>query len=68
MVEIVEQAKEFVKKGYKEIMLLAQNVNSYGRGLSENETFANLLQNLCDIEGDSFFNKICFSSPKRFYR
>lgn len=65
MVEIVEQAKEFVKKGYKEIMLLAQNVNSYGRGLSENETFANLLQNLCDIEGD-FLIRFVSPHPRDF--
>ena len=65
MLEIVEQAKEFVKKGYKEIMLLAQNVNSYGRGLSENETFANLLQNLCDIEGD-FLIRFVSPHPRDF--
>ena len=65
MAEIVEQAKEFVKKGYKEIMLLAQNVNSYGRGLSENETFANLLQNLCDIEGD-FLIRFVSPHPRDF--
>ena len=65
MNEIVEQTKEFVKKGYKEIMLLAQNVNSYGRGLSENETFANLLQSLCDIEGD-FIIRFVSPHPRDF--
>ncbi|WP_300328219.1 tRNA (N6-isopentenyl adenosine(37)-C2)-methylthiotransferase MiaB [Fusobacterium sp.] len=65
MNEIVEQTKEFVKKGYKEIMLLAQNVNSYGRGLSEKETFANLLQSLCDIEGD-FLIRFVSPHPRDF--
>ncbi len=65
MNEIVEQTKEFVKKGYKEIMLLAQNVNSYGKGLSENETFANLLQSLCDIEGD-FLIRFVSPHPRDF--
>lgn len=65
MNEIVEQAKEFVNKGYKEIMLLAQNVNSYGKGLSENETFANLLQNLCDIDGD-FLIRFVSPHPRDF--
>ncbi|NME35442.1 MULTISPECIES: tRNA (N6-isopentenyl adenosine(37)-C2)-methylthiotransferase MiaB [Fusobacterium] len=65
MAEIVEQTKEFVKKGYKEIMLLAQNVNSYGRGLSKEETFANLLQNICDIEGD-FIVRFVSPHPRDF--
>lgn len=65
MVEIVEQTKEFIKKGYKEIMLLAQNVNSYGRGLSKEETFANLLQNICNIEGD-FIIRFVSPHPRDF--
>ncbi|WP_035945169.1 tRNA (N6-isopentenyl adenosine(37)-C2)-methylthiotransferase MiaB [Fusobacterium perfoetens] len=65
MAEIVEQTKEFVKKGYKEIMLLAQNVNSYGRGLSKEETFANLLQNICDIDGD-FIVRFVSPHPRDF--
>lgn len=65
MVEIVEQTKEFIKKGYKEIMLLAQNVNSYGRGLSKEETFANLLQNICDIDGD-FIVRFVSPHPRDF--
>lgn len=65
MKDIVIQAKEYVKKGYKEIMLLAQNVNSYGRGLSEEETFANLLQVLSDIEGD-FLIRFISPHPRDF--
>ncbi len=36
MAELIEEARELVRKGYKEIILLGQNVNSYGKGLSEN--------------------------------
>ena len=65
MSELIEEARELVKKGYKEIILLGQNVNSYGKGLSENETFANLLQNICDIEGD-FIIRFVSPHPRDF--
>ena len=65
MAELIEEAKELVRKGYKEIILLGQNVNSYGKGLSENETFANLLQNICDIEGD-FIIRFVSPHPRDF--
>ena len=65
MAELIQEAKELVKKGYKEIILLGQNVNSYGKGLSENETFANLLQNICDIEGD-FIIRFVSPHPRDF--
>ena len=65
MPELIEEARELVKKGYKEIILLGQNVNSYGKGLSENETFANLLQNICDIDGD-FIIRFVSPHPRDF--
>ncbi len=65
MAELIKEAEELVKKGYKEIILLGQNVNSYGKGLSENETFANLLQNICDIEGD-FIVRFVSPHPRDF--
>ena len=65
MAELIEEARELVRKGYKEIILLGQNVNSYGKGLSENETFANLLQNICDIEGD-FIIRFVSLHPRDF--
>ena len=65
MAELIEEARELVKKGYKEIILLGQNVNSYGKGLSENETFANLLQNICDIDGD-FIIRFVSPHPRDF--
>lgn len=65
MVELIAEAKELVKKGYKEIILLGQNVNSYGKGLSEEENFANLLQNICDIEGD-FIVRFVSPHPRDF--
>ena len=65
MAELIEEARELVRKGYKEIILLGQNVNSYGKGLSENETFANLLQNICDIEGD-FIIRFVSPHPRDF--
>ncbi len=40
---IIAEVKELKNSGYKEVMLLGQNVNSYGRGLYEDYDFANLL-------------------------
>ena len=65
MKELVREARVLVEKGYKEIILLGQNVNSYGKGLSEEETFANLLQNICDIEGD-FIVRFVSPHPRDF--
>lgn len=49
--EIVKDVEQYVKKGAKEIVLLGQNVNSYGKNLKEPMTFAALLQEIEKIEG-----------------
>jgi tRNA-2-methylthio-N6-dimethylallyladenosine synthase len=49
--DIVNEIKELVSKGYKEITLLGQNVNSYGKGLEEEIDFARLLRLINEIEG-----------------
>jgi len=48
---IIKEIEELVAKGYKEITLLGQNVNSYGKGLEEKITFADLLRKINEIEG-----------------
>ncbi|WP_238901025.1 tRNA (N6-isopentenyl adenosine(37)-C2)-methylthiotransferase MiaB [Clostridium sp. YIM B02500] len=49
--DIVNEIKDMVTRGYKEVTLLGQNVNSYGKGLEENITFADLLRKVNEIEG-----------------
>ena len=49
--DIVNEAKALVADGVKEIMLLGQNVNSYGKGLESKSTFADLIYALQKIEG-----------------
>lgn len=49
---IYRECRELVEAGYKEITLLGQNVNSYGKGLDTPVNFAELLQRLDSIEGD----------------
>ncbi len=48
---IVSEVKELVEKGYKEITLLGQNVDSYGKTASFNCDFADLLSEICKIDG-----------------
>ncbi len=50
--DILAEFKELVAAGYKEITLLGQNVNSYGKGLDEQIDFADLLNLLCAVPGD----------------
>ena len=49
--DIENEIKDLVSKGYKEVTLLGQNVNSYGKGLEENINFADLLRRINEIEG-----------------
>ena len=46
---ILREAENLSLSGVKEIMLLGQNVNSYGKGLPGNPTFSGLLKHLDDI-------------------
>jgi len=62
--DIINEAKQLVESGIKEITLLGQNVNSYGRDLKiENKStpyFAKLLTQLNEIDG---LSRIRFTSP-----
>lgn len=61
--DIYNECKALVESGYKEITLLGQNVNSYGKGLPEQINFAQLLARLDSIEGD-FRLRFMTSHPK----
>ncbi len=60
---IVDQVQKSVEQGAVEVMLLGQNVNSYGRRFSdgrEKSTFTKLLQEVSKVEG---LERIRFTSP-----
>ena len=48
---ILDEIKSLAKEGYKEITLLGQNVNSYGKDLNESIDFADLLEEVCRLDG-----------------
>ena len=50
--DILAEFRGLVEAGYKEITLLGQNVNSYGKGLEEKVDFSDLLNLLCSVPGD----------------
>ncbi len=59
--DVIAEARHLVKLGYKDITLLGQNVNSYGKGTDYN--FARLLSEINEIEGD-FRIRFMTSHPK----
>ena len=61
--EIICEAKHFIRKGFKEIWLLGQNVNSY-KG-ENNTTFPKLLKAINNIPGN-FWIRFTSSHPKDF--
>ncbi len=60
---ILSEVEELVKSGIKEITLLGQNVNSYGKEFADECDFAELLSRICKIEGD-FTVRFMTSHPK----
>ncbi len=51
--DVLKEIKELVKLNkYKKITLLGQNVNSYGKDLQEPVSFAELLKEICQIDGN----------------
>lgn len=61
--KIIAEAKSMVEQGFKEITLLGQNVNSYGKDCDFGLNFAGLLRKLNEIEGD-FRIRFMTSHPK----
>ena len=63
--EILNEIKSLIDKGAKEVCLLGQNVNSYGKNLSEDINFPKLLSMVNKIDG---LERIRFvtSHPKDF--
>lgn len=63
--ELLTYIKELVGKGVKEVMLLGQNVNAYGKDLGMNEGFAALLEEVDKIEGLKWI-RFLTSHPRDF--
>lgn len=61
--KILAEARQMIKDGYKDITLLGQNVNSYGKGCEHGVNFAKLLRMINDIDGE-FVIRFMTSHPK----
>ncbi len=66
--DILNEVRGLVESGYREITLLGQNVNSYGRGCDFGGgvgayDFASLLEDICKISGD-YWIRFMTSHPK----
>ena len=61
--KIIEECRGLIAEGYKEITLLGQNVNSYGKDLGTDYDFADLLAAINAIPGD-YWLRFMSSQPK----
>ncbi len=61
--DILAECRQLIESGAKEITLLGQNVNSYGKDLDDDIDFSDLLQMIADIPGD-FLVRFMTSHPR----
>ena len=60
---ILEECRSLIEKGVKDITLLGQNVNSYGKDLSCNVDFSDLLEQIAQLPGE-FLIRFMTSHPR----
>ena len=61
--DILNECRKLIENGAKEITLLGQNVNSYGKDLNDGVDFSDLLSMICQIPGD-FLIRFMTSHPR----
>ncbi len=61
--DILAECRDLIATGYREITLLGQNVNSYGKDLGLGVDFADLLTQIADLPGD-FLLRFMTSHPR----
>ena len=61
--DILAECRQLIESGVKDITLLGQNVNSYGKDLDEGKDFADLLAEIAAIDGD-FLIRFMTSHPR----
>lgn len=64
LAQVVSEVKRLAWEGHREILLLGQNVNDYGRDLEEKADFADLLDALNGVKG---LDRLRFTSPHPYY-
>lgn len=60
---ILSEAKEMIQSGYKDITLLGQNVNSYGKNFENGINFTKLISEIDSIDGD-YWLRFMTSHPR----
>lgn len=63
--EVVAEAKGLVKKGVKEIMLIAQELTYYGLDIYKKRMLSDLLKHLSDVEGLEWI-RLHYAYPTKF--
>ena len=63
--DVLDEVKKLLDEGYKEITLLGQNVNSYGKGNDDGASFYSLLSEIAKLPG-KFRLRFMTSHPKDF--
>ena len=63
--EVVTEAKALVRRGVKEIMLIAQELTYYGLDIYKKRALADLLKYLSDVEGLHWI-RLHYAYPSRF--
>ena len=64
VMQVVSEVRRLAREGHREVLLLGQNVNDYGRDLEPKSDFADLIDGLRDAPG---LDRLRFTSPHPAY-